>query len=228
MRHEIGKEYNTTSSSIKTNMETVRDHLNAKEKIKAEIVSDAAITGIIYVKKGWIDTGMIFENNARQPEKMQLTITSDTSLLPVGFSARKTILEIFSKPPKKRRRSSERQSTTRIGWRIYILFFIASILASVVYSISNRVKEFYSENETFATILFWGIIIGIIVTTIAIRKFVKILESQLKEFMVFIIEEAGIAFDEKFSEKGDIKCWKCFTKIPASSNYCPECRSKQK
>ncbi|MHA1910294.1 MAG: hypothetical protein ACTSYA_01245 [Candidatus Kariarchaeaceae archaeon] len=228
MRHEIKKEYNTTSSSIKVNMEAVRDHLNAKEKIKAEIVSDAAITGIIHVNKGWIDTGIIFENNARQPEKMLLTVTTDTSLLPVGFSARKILLEMFTKPPKKAKRSNEKQSMRGIGWRIYILFFIASILASFVFSISNNIRAFYNENKSFSTMLFWGIIIGIIVIVIVIRKLVKKLEEDLKEFMVVIIEEAGIAFEVKFSEKGDQRCWKCFTLIPASSNYCPECSSKQK
>ena len=97
MGYEIGKEYNTTSSSIKENMETVRDHLNKKEKIQAEVISDTAITGIVHVKKRWMDTGMIFDNNARQPEKMQLTVSADISLLPANFSIRRTILEIFTK-----------------------------------------------------------------------------------------------------------------------------------
>ena len=158
---------------------------------------------------------------------MHLTVTSDTSLLPAGFSAKKAILEMFTKPPKKKRKS-EGRSTTGIGWRIYIIFFIASILASIVFSISNSIRVFYTENRTLATSLFWGTIIGLIVTIIVLRKLVNKLQNELQEFMVYTIEEAGIAFDAKFDEKGDRRCWKCFTLIPASSNFCPECRSKQK
>jgi uncharacterized protein YacL len=170
---------------------------------------------------------MIFDNNARQPEKMQLTVSSDTGLLPAGFSVRKIILEMFTKPPKRKERK-EKQSMMGLGWRIYILFFIASILATIVYSISNSIETFYLENKTFATILFWGIIIGVIISIIGSRKLVKALEKELKEFMVYIIKEAGVAFDEKFKEKGEQRCWNCFALIPASSNFCPECSSKQK
>lgn len=227
MRYEIGKEYNTPSSSIKENMETVRDHLYKKGKIRADIISDAAVTGIVHVKKGWMDLGMIFENNARQPEKVQLTVTTDTSLLPVEFSTKNFILQRFSKPPKKRKTGSG--GRTGFGlWRIYLLFIVAMILTTIVLSISNSIRDYYSENKTATEIIFWVVIIGTVLIIVYLRSLVKKLKKELKEFMVFIIEEAGVAFDEKFKDEGDKRCWKCFTFIPAGSNFCPECRSKQK